>query len=300
MKVAERGNYLEFLDLKLKWEDDKITVDVYCKTITSFKYVLPTTFYPRKIINNIPHDTALRLRQICDSDGKFKHQSKEYKNYLITRDYHPELVDKQFKKVERTSRHNARKKNAKRKEVGKVKFIATFNPALPGIEGLIKKHVHYLDSDKVLKKVFPNGKFSVINKRNKNPKEMVAPSLYPKPSIKSNRTIVSCNKSDICKNFLITDSKFRCTVTGKTYFIKSNLSCDSCNVIYLITCFICREQYVVPAINFKQRFRIHKSDIKTNKDRCETALHFNNKCCSPNNKHAYSKIQIIEQVFNNN
>ena len=46
---------------------------------------------------------------------------------------------------------------------------------------------------------------------------MVAPSLYPKPSIKSNRTIVSCNKSDICKNFLITDSKFRCTVTGKTY-----------------------------------------------------------------------------------
>ena len=55
---------------------------------------------------------------------------------------------------------------------------------------------------------------------------MLPPSLYPKPSIKSNRTIVSCNKCDICKNFLITDSKFRCTVTGKTYFIKGNLSCD--------------------------------------------------------------------------
>ena len=149
--------------------------------------------------------------------------------------------------------------------MSKVKFVATFNPALPGVEGLIKKHVHYLDSDEVLKKVFPNEKFSVINKRKKNLKEMVAPSLYPKPSIKSNRTIVSCNKSDICKNFLITDSKFRCTVTGKTYFIKSNLSCDSCNVIYLITCFICREQYVVPAINIKQRFRIHNLILRLTK-----------------------------------
>ena len=129
---------------------------------------------------------------------------------------------------------------------------------------------------------------------------MVAPSLYPKPSIKSNRTIVSCNKSDICKNFLITDSKFRCTVTGKTYFIKGNLPCDSCNIIYLIACSICREQYVVPAINIKQRSRIHKSDIKSNKDRCQTASHFNNEYCCPNNKHAYLKIQIIEQVFNNN
>ena len=34
---------------------------------------------------------------------------------------------------------------------------------------------------------------------------MVAPSLYPKPSIKCNRTIASCNKCDICKNVSITD-----------------------------------------------------------------------------------------------
>ena len=33
---------------------------------------------------------------------------------------------------------------------------------------------------------------------------MVAPFLYPKPSIKSNGTIVSCTKCDICKNSLIT------------------------------------------------------------------------------------------------
>ena len=117
MEVAEPGNYLEFLDLKLKLENGKITVDIHSKLTNSFMYVLPTTCYPRKSINNIPHGTALRLRRICDSDEKFKHRSKEYKNYLIARDYHPGLVDKQFRKVEMTSRDNASKKNTKRNEV---------------------------------------------------------------------------------------------------------------------------------------------------------------------------------------
>ena len=179
-----------------------------------------------------------------------------------------------------------------------VKFIAIFSPALASIRGFIRKNTHYLHSDEVLEKAFPKKKFSVIYRRNKNLKEMVATSLYPKPNNKSNRTIVSCNKCDICK--MITDSKFRCTVTGKTYFIKDNLSCDGCNVIHLITCYNCREQYVGSAINFKQRFKIQKSDIKINKDRFCTARHFNNKCCSPNNKHAYLNVQIIQQVFNNN
>ena len=49
----------------------KIMVDVPSKLTNSFKYVLPTTFYPRKSINNIPHGIALRLRQILDSDEKF-------------------------------------------------------------------------------------------------------------------------------------------------------------------------------------------------------------------------------------
>ena len=99
---------------------------------------------------------------------------------------------------------------------------------------------------------------------------------------------------------MITDCKFRCTVTGKTYFIKGILPCYSRNFIYLITCSKCRERYVGSAINFKQRFRIRKSDIKTNKDRCGTASPFNNKICNPNNKHAYLKVQIIEKLFNNN
>ena len=43
--TSELSNYLEFLDFKLKWKNDKITVDVYSKPTNSFTYVLPTTSY---------------------------------------------------------------------------------------------------------------------------------------------------------------------------------------------------------------------------------------------------------------
>ena len=43
------------------------------------------------------------------------------------------------------------------------------------------------------------------------------------------------------------------------------------------------EQYVGSATNFKSRFGIHKSDIKTNTDRCGTAKHFNGMCKNDNN-----------------
>ena len=47
------------------------------------------------------------------------------------------------------------------------------------------------------------------------------------------------------------------------------------NAIYLVTCNNCLEQYVASDTNFKNRFRIHKSNVKTNKDRCGIAKHSN-------------------------
>ena len=66
-----------------------------------------------------------------------------------------------------------------------------------GLKHWAKKHIHYLHSDEVYKKAFPNNKFSVIYKRKKNLKEMAAPPLYPNPIITLNETfwmqIVSLN-----------------------------------------------------------------------------------------------------------
>ena len=67
----------------------------------------------------------------------------------------------------------------------------------------------------------------------------------------------------------------------------------------MITCKNCLKQCVGSATNFKSRFIIHKSDIKTNKDRCGTAKHFNGECKNDSNIFQFLSVQIIEQVYSN-
>ena len=94
---------------------------------------------------------------------------------------------------------------------------------------------------------------------------------------------------------LFSDRKFTSKVVGKTYFIKGDLSCNSKNVIYLITCDKCKDEYMASAVDFKPRSRVHKSDIKTKKERCGTSRHFNEKCLCLASSFGY--VQIIEQVY---
>ena len=129
---------------------------------------------------------------------------------------------------------NSSKRSAKYQEKmqGKVNLKPTksvksnlwtkYNPRLPKRDGIIKKHISILHNDDALKTVFPKDWFSTIYKRNKNLKELIAPSVYPK---KINTRISSITSCDICKNYMIFDNTFICTVTGRTYSIKVQLNC---------------------------------------------------------------------------
>ena len=99
---------------------------------------------------------------------------------------------------------------------------------------------------------------------------------------------------------MIFDNTFICRVTGKSYFIRGQLNCERINVIYSKTCSKYLEQYAGSAVKFKTRFRIHKSDIKTEKERCRSARHFNSKSYHDTNPFQYLKLQLIEQVQSNN
>ena len=141
---------------------------------------MPSMCYPMKNINQVPQGIALRLRRICDTTEKYESRVDEYKNSLFARDYKPSLVDKQFEKIGQISREDARKSKPKTTQVSKIKFVTKHNPKLPKINGIIKKHISILHSDDAIKTLFPKDCFSTIYKRNKNLKELIAPSIYPK------------------------------------------------------------------------------------------------------------------------
>ena len=74
------------------------------------------------------------------------------------------------------------------------------------------------------------------------------------------------------------------------------MKCDSRNVVYLISCKCCRKQYTGSATGFKERFRIHKSDINTGKVKCDVTNYLLNVCHSSASKFEYLQVQLIEKV----
>ena len=245
---------------------------------------------------NVPKSIALGLQQIFDTDEKYNQRSSEYQKYLIGKEYNPTLVKKQFEEVGKMTKTQARASKQNPNQVRKINFFTSYNPSLPYMNTLIKMYFPLLHSDDNLKTLFPTETFNVFYRRNKNLKEPLTPSLFPIPRGEK-WCVCSCNVCDICKNYMVFSSTFFCTVTGKKFYIRGNFSCNSTDVIYLVECINCKCQYVGSAFSFKQLFHIHKSDIKTKKDCCGTARHFNSICCHPINPHGYLKVQLIEQVF---
>ena len=64
----------------------------------------------------------------------------------------------------------------------------------------------------------------------------------------------------------------------------------------MIACKCCSKQYIISATDFKERFRIHKSDFSTGKIRRGVASHLLYVCKSATCKTKTMQIQLIEDV----
>ena len=216
---------------------------------------------------------------------------------MKSQSYPAELVDKQFDKALSVPRAELLRKKVKpAKKV--FPLVLDYNPILPDIQKVIKKHFYLLNSSPEVKEIFPSKSIFSAYRRTKNLKDMLAPLKFRVTSSRNqreeNRGCSKCDKKcDLCKNYLIQASKFQSSATGRQYPIQQRLSCSSQNVIYLVTCAKCNLQYVgSTSTEFKVRFRNHKSNMLKNKRTCELAIHFND------SEHEISQINfiIIEQI----
>ena len=106
------------------------------------------------------------------------------------------------------ARTQARASKQKPNQVRKINIFTSYDPSLPCMKTLIKKHLPLLHSDDNLKTLFPTETFNIVYRRNKNIKELLTPSLFPTPRRKKYSCVTKCNTCDICKNYMIFSSTF--------------------------------------------------------------------------------------------
>ena len=156
-------------------------------------------------------------------------RTAEYKGYLVNRGYPSKLVDDQFSKASAISRNDLLRTRGK--EAKKLfPFVLTFNPNLPNVGNIIRKHLLILQSNPKLKELFPLGSIIPSFRRSKNLKELLAPSRFKiaeeGQTIQQSNGCFKCerNRCHLCRNFFVESKSFLSLQTGKnTTFIEDFL-----------------------------------------------------------------------------
>ena len=121
--------------------------------------------FPKNNIENFSKDVIWRLRRICDSDEKLEKHSAEHQNYFIARDYMSGKVKKQFSDIKKLTREEVRKpKLLKTTFSTSCNLITQYNPLLPNLKTIIRKHLPILYSNQQMLDIFPHNTTSVTYK----------------------------------------------------------------------------------------------------------------------------------------
>jgi len=198
---------------------------------------------------------------------------------LLQRQYSPKVIECALERVMKIDRNEALKRVVKSKTTDKLTFVTTFDPRLPSVSRIVRKHFDHMSSnDPYLGRVFSGG-VQIAYKRNKNIRDILCRArLYPvnHTNNRPRRTNVgfkTCGKCTTC-SFSENVKSFRCHATGEEISLTQDLKCTDKGVIYVICCRHCNQQYVGKTSGtFRARMDAHRTAIRGSSD-TTVAAHF--------------------------
>jgi len=97
---------------------------------------------------------VIRLQRKCSEQVFLAERTTEHKGYLVNQGYPSKLVDDQFRKASTIPRSDLLRTHCRSKKK-LFPFVTTFNPNLPDVGRIIRKHLVILETNPNLKELFP-------------------------------------------------------------------------------------------------------------------------------------------------
>ena len=214
---------------------------------------------------------------------------------LLSRNYNKNIVKAATLKASKLNRLEVLKKVGKA-QTKRVIMAIRYHPCLTSVSKVLSTHWKTMASDPTLKKVFPAPPMLAF----KQPPNLRSMLVRAKLATKSRPSRVNtgthkCGKECKLCPYINSEKQFKSTITKEIIKYKSDFSCTTVGVIYLVTCNKCNIQYIGQTTRkFNTRMKEHITAIK----KCEDTVigtHFN----SVGHSLANFSVQIIEKVCPN-
>lgn len=254
---------IDFLDLTLKCDGDRITTSLYRKPTSTNSLLQFDSFHPQHLKKGIPYSQYLRLKRNCMDETDFKKHASELTLRFQQRGYPKKLLSQAYRRALKRDRASLFQPKLKT-DTQALRLITTYNNRWPEIRGILQRHWHILNTDCRLGPILPKTPL-LTARRAPNLKDRLMHSHFvrPKESLgRGFRTTGSfpCGDCNVC-GFMTPTNIFKNPQNNETTVLKSFINCRTRNVIYGLIC-PCAKLYIGQTSQLlKQRVQKHFSTI---------------------------------------
>ena len=150
----------------------------------------------------------------------------------------------------------------KNKNVDKeyIPYVSPFNPNNPEVFGVIKQNQQILERRDIMESVLKQKPLLKSKRQAWNLQRILTRARFDSHTIEN--VVTKCHRGNcgLCKH-LLGGNRFT-FANQKTFKVNAAMSCDVKNIIYVIKCRGCGENYIGEATNLRHRRTVHNQQIR--------------------------------------
>ena len=261
--ISEFGEQsLNFLNITILKKGNGFTTQIFNKETESDTYLPYKSSHPHHTKINIPFGLAKNVKRLTDDNEMVKQKLNELSDRLIRCGYPKGVVNTAVSQALSDKNKEVRKDSSPKDQKEVIPFVHIYDPSLPQLFTMIKELTARLFTDKNLKPIFQ--KYEIINSQ-REPMSLgrqLQHSRFESQNLKTNIPMVSkCNQKSciLCNDILEVRSLYFANA-DKDFEIKTQMDCNTRNVVYCVRCKKCDQTYIGETVDFRARMTKHRTD----------------------------------------
>ena len=284
-KIRNEDQTINFLDVTvILTKGNTIKTDVYYKPTNSHEYLSYNSHHPNHVKNNIPYNLAKRIVVFVSDYNQTENRLKELKQWLLNCDYPEKIVNKGI--------YNAQLQGPAPLKPTKsiLPFVSTFYSNYSN-KNVVKKAKSLLNTVDTFKN------YEIVLSQKQPPNLLRLLTQETNPSTPGLQKCID-KRCKLCRLYIEEGDRF-ITSNGEEWILKSQLTCNSINVIYFLKCTNCITTYIGKTNNFRLRMNNHISSCihGNSSDKFDNHVY---KCLGNKKTEPYFTIRIMMSLNDSN
>ena len=291
-KITFKARYssksVEFLDMNVKLENNRITTDLFSKPTAKHQYLHRSSFHAPTTIRSLPKTQFIRLRRLCSHINDYNRHSLEFVNFFSKRGYRKDTLIKTSDEVRKMSRENLLTYNVKQKDSNRVILPVNWHPKFREFGTILHNCYNaMIKKTPSMSKIFPAPPM-VAYRKNRTFKDVLTRTKFPKTPP---HTYEDKSKTTI-KHLMNNSGTIHNDKTGISFQIEGGISTEK-DTVYAVKCTLHNLIYVgQSSYQLNERMNQHRLDSNLHPEKCALARHFYEHECNFDNN---ANISILEK-----